>query len=341
MAPQVKGVHLPAPHRPTRGALRRCRDRPLTFGWVIPLLLAVPCVAQTGPLVTTVRLLDKNGNLLPSGQVTSGSGFTIVVEGQPGPSHFAVGDVTFNSQPNDPSALPDLQIRASQPLGDGKAQGCQGGVPGTNDFLQTQPVADAINAFACRFTAHVVMDDSCFIDLLGTGRFIGATSTIQFCSTQIDSTLAFGGGDTVISVRLRDVQGNLGPVAMLTVSVPVTGSPTPTSQPGASVTPSPISATPAPTATSSAIVTGTAATTATVTTETAAPTPTATRTSSVSCVGDCNGNHAVAINELIIGVNITLGTLPVSACPAFQNAQGTVDIAQLIKGVDNALNGCG
>jgi hypothetical protein len=39
-------------------------------------------------------------------------------------------------------------------------------------------------------------------------------------------------------------------------------------------------------------------------------------------------------------VNITLGSLPVSACRAFENAAGTVDIAQIIKGVRNALNGC-
>jgi hypothetical protein len=30
----------------------------------------------------------------------------------------------------------------------------------------------------------------------------------------------------------------------------------------------------------------------------------------------------------------------VSACSTFANAQGEVDIAQLIKGVNNGLNGC-
>jgi hypothetical protein len=49
----------------------------------------------------------------------------------------------------------------------------------------------------------------------------------------------------------------------------------------------------------------------------------------------------VTISDLITGVNIALGSLPVSTCPAFVNGQGTVDIAQLIKGVNNALNGCG
>ena len=58
------------------------------------------------------------------------------------------------------------------------------------------------------------------------------------------------------------------------------------------------------------------------------------------CVGDCNGDGRVVINELIIGVNIALGSSPVSYCPSFANNQGEVDIAQLIKGVNNALEGC-
>ena len=78
-------------------------------------------------------------------------------------------------------------------------------------------------------------------------------------------------------------------------------------------------------------------------TPTATPTPPATPTPTAMgapCTGDCNDDHVVTVNELIIGVNITLGSLPVSACPAFENPEGTVDIAQMIKGVSNALNGC-
>jgi len=59
-----------------------------------------------------------------------------------------------------------------------------------------------------------------------------------------------------------------------------------------------------------------------------------------TCVGDCADIGLVRINDLIIGVNIALGLQPTTACPAFQNDQGQVDIAQLIKGVGNALNGC-
>ncbi len=58
------------------------------------------------------------------------------------------------------------------------------------------------------------------------------------------------------------------------------------------------------------------------------------------CVGDCNNDGMVLVNELILGVNIVLETQPKSACPEFQNAQGDVNIAQLIKAVNNALGGC-
>jgi len=59
-----------------------------------------------------------------------------------------------------------------------------------------------------------------------------------------------------------------------------------------------------------------------------------------TCVGDCSGTGMVEINELILGVNISLDQQPVSACPAFANSQGQVDIVQLMLGVNNALFGC-
>jgi hypothetical protein len=59
-----------------------------------------------------------------------------------------------------------------------------------------------------------------------------------------------------------------------------------------------------------------------------------------SCVGDCNGDGMVLINELVLGVNIALGSTPVSACPAFDaNGNGMVLINELISGVNNALAG--
>jgi FG-GAP-like repeat len=60
-----------------------------------------------------------------------------------------------------------------------------------------------------------------------------------------------------------------------------------------------------------------------------------------SCVGDCNDDGMVAINELILGVNIALGSASVDDCPAFdENGNGMVGINELVAAVNNALGGC-
>jgi hypothetical protein len=59
------------------------------------------------------------------------------------------------------------------------------------------------------------------------------------------------------------------------------------------------------------------------------------------CVGDCNHDLKVTIDEIIKGVNIALGSLAPGACPAFDchgNGQVTVDC--LVRAVNAALNGC-
>jgi hypothetical protein len=59
------------------------------------------------------------------------------------------------------------------------------------------------------------------------------------------------------------------------------------------------------------------------------------------CVGDCNGDGMVSINELIQAVGIALGNLPLSACPAVDaDGNGTVAVNELVAAVGNALNGC-
>ena len=60
-----------------------------------------------------------------------------------------------------------------------------------------------------------------------------------------------------------------------------------------------------------------------------------------ACPGDCDGDGAVAINELIVGVNIALGSSSLDACPAFDtDADGGVAINELIAAVNAALSGC-
>jgi hypothetical protein len=59
------------------------------------------------------------------------------------------------------------------------------------------------------------------------------------------------------------------------------------------------------------------------------------------CAGDCDGDGMVAINELILGVNIALGTAATTDCPSFDtDGDGMVAINELIAAVSNALNSC-
>ena len=72
----------------------------------------------------------------------------------------------------------------------------------------------------------------------------------------------------------------------------------------------------------------------------ATPTPTVTP-GTASCTGDCNGSGDVGINELITGVNIVLGSTPLSTCPSFDaDGSGVVAINELIAAVNHALAGC-
>jgi plastocyanin len=66
------------------------------------------------------------------------------------------------------------------------------------------------------------------------------------------------------------------------------------------------------------------------------------RRAAAACTGDCDGSGDVTVNEIIAMVNIALGNLPLSACPA-GDADGLSDITinDIIAAVNSALNGCG
>lgn len=60
-----------------------------------------------------------------------------------------------------------------------------------------------------------------------------------------------------------------------------------------------------------------------------------------TCVGDCNSDGQVSINELIKGVNIALDRAPLSDCPVFDaDGNGSVAVNELITAVQRALAGC-
>jgi YVTN family beta-propeller protein len=80
-------------------------------------------------------------------------------------------------------------------------------------------------------------------------------------------------------------------------------------------------------------------------TPTATPIPTASPTPTLSvegvCIGDCDRNRVVSVDELVTGVNIGVGALDVSSCPEFDpDLSRTVTIDELVRGVAAALDGC-
>jgi YVTN family beta-propeller protein len=64
-------------------------------------------------------------------------------------------------------------------------------------------------------------------------------------------------------------------------------------------------------------------------------------TAGAQYTGDCDGSETIEINELVIGVNISLGSIPLSSCQVFDaDHSGMVEIYELIAAVGSALNGC-
>lgn len=60
------------------------------------------------------------------------------------------------------------------------------------------------------------------------------------------------------------------------------------------------------------------------------------------CVGDCNGDGRVTIDELTRGVRVTLAELAPDRCVALDaNRNGSVSVNELVAAVDAALLGCG
>jgi plastocyanin len=59
------------------------------------------------------------------------------------------------------------------------------------------------------------------------------------------------------------------------------------------------------------------------------------------CGGDCDGDGAVAVTELIKGVNIALGAAPITQCNVIDaNGDQSVTVNELVSAVNNALGSC-
>ncbi|MBI3786023.1 MAG: hypothetical protein HY270_21750 [Deltaproteobacteria bacterium] len=202
-----------------------------------------PTVTRTpapfgGPIVTYFgvarfdgTLIDSSGSM-PDGTLIYkrpiGAGFIVVVEGRQGSARRPVGAVALS---DDSSVLPDLQILSSHDLGNGSPAVCDyigvgaGGVPGVDppDFDRPEN-APAVNDLACRFRDGSGQpngrssNDACILFGSGDFGFANSQSTLQFCAA-VDSIIDFPSGDTLLTVRLRDTDGNLGPTARVIVRI--------------------------------------------------------------------------------------------------------------------------
>jgi hypothetical protein len=256
----------------------------------------------TGPEITFFGLaaadgtpLNRSGTLAGAVvyQRPAGQGFKLVIEARPGASGVSVGQTVFASDPRDPTVRPDLWIVASQPLGDGSPTVCEGGVPGVTrpDFAFTRSVTDAINDLACNFVVATAPAFACTSDRFGRPAFVTDSAQVQFC-VQVTRQLIFPDGETLVSVRVRDRAGNLGPLAQIRLRVgPGPFGPTATATPSATSTGARLSPTRTPTPSASPTRSASASPTRTWTAPfTRSPTasstpqfsPTATRTPSVS-----------------------------------------------------------
>lgn len=187
-----------------------------------------------GPIVTFAGAARADGNTTePIGKTKDGwpiflnhvgSGFIVVVEAKPGFSNLEPGRSIFRYDPKDPSKRPDLEIQVDQPLGDGSEEVCDarppkfGGIPAISpaDFAETPKVSAALNDLSCRFETFIESDSSCTNAPNGDFSFVSGESVVQFCMV-VARKWRFAEGDTTVSVRIRDREGNPGPVSKFVI----------------------------------------------------------------------------------------------------------------------------
>ena len=301
-----------------------------------------------GPTITSFVIADAEGN--PTNPIgfdvagrpiffqEFGQGFTLVLEARSGHNGRRAGDSTVPYDVAGTSQDPDVQVIVSRPLGDGDPTVCDITPPNQGGVAATQPLdftaADAlahIDDFGCRFDNgmgdHAGVRDTteaCTRSNQAFGfSFVDNGSGIQYCAP-IATAWEFPDGDTIVAARVKDASaGIFGATREIVVRVGDT--PTPTGTPLATSTPSP---TRTATRTPSATPTG--------------PTPTITPTRTPpACVGDCNGNGVVSVDEITLMVNIAFGDADIEQCLAGDaDGDGRIAINELLRAVNNLLAGC-
>ena len=204
--------------------------------------IKAPKGAAIGPVVTFFGAARADGSQVEPQSIDSkgipvyrsevGSGFMLVVEVKPGQTGYEPGRRVFAYMPDDPNVRPDLEIETSRDMGNGSPEVCDrqrpniGGVPGINppSFAETKKVSDTINDFSCRFETFIESDGSCTLSKSGNYSFIAKDTTTQFCMI-VARAYMFPVGRTLLSVRVRDSEGNPGPVKQMWVDRPAQKAP--------------------------------------------------------------------------------------------------------------------
>jgi len=182
---------------------------------------------------TVVEPVDQIGDIKVFER--GGTNFTIVIEADSGTTGLGICTYAptcdFGERPDD--GLPDLQVLVSEPLGDGSLAVCDdqppvfGGVPSTSppDFTLGGDTVAALNDLGCRFRDGFGRQrgrglfDECTAFDDGTFRYVSSDSDLQFCA-QITSPLELSRGDTLVTARLRDLDGLYSAPMQIIIRVP-------------------------------------------------------------------------------------------------------------------------
>lgn len=225
----------PVEASPTASVPPTPTSSPRATATATPTVTATPAI---GPRIVFFGLTAADDSLqMPTGtgpgdvpiyERPFGFSFSLVVEAARGDSGRPVARNTLAG-----GDVPDLQIQATRPLGDGSAAVCDGaaptfgGVPGIDPPRIEEPlaIADALNDFGCRFIDGTgeplgrICGQGCVRFESGeSGCVTELQADVQFCG-QINMPLTFPPGDTLVTARVRDQAGNLGPPAQLIVRV--------------------------------------------------------------------------------------------------------------------------
>ncbi len=197
-----------------------------------------------GPEITYFGLATASGRVLepasqvdglPLFEVPRGYGFRIVIEARAGRSAQSPGTLLPRPPVTGGASLtpPHIQLQADSDLGDGNPEVCEfvdpnnprapiGGVPGIAPVsFEFEPgISQTLNDFACRLSRFSL--GSCVVDTQGAPSRVAEETTAQVCSWMpVDEDIEFPIGDTTLSVRWLDVDGNPGEVAQIVVRVAI------------------------------------------------------------------------------------------------------------------------